>query len=199
MLTNITLYHAIYSVRYYPRFHVTAIGLATLIPAETGVRLYLKEQQTQWQTVLTELTPRSKILLQNRNSFSSIKKNPRILSNPQTVGITFRGKWRCVAGLLEPEVFKWRIAPWPLNMKPLRSVCTSVNPDLATKYHIPETLNHTHLLFVKREETNKMEQSHVYYQLLSQHVSGIIMPIFRRTKALLLHLVCCSGSAGCGC
>ena len=27
---------------------------------------------------------------------------------------------------------------------------------------------------------------------------GIIMPIFRRTKALLLHLVCCSGSAGCG-
>ena len=24
------------------------------------------------------------------------------------------------------------------------------------------------------------------------------MPIFRRTKALLLHLVCCSGSAGCG-
>jgi len=31
-----------------------------------------------------------------------------------------------------------------------------------------------------------------------QHVSGIIMPIFRRTKAMLLHLVCCSGSAGCG-
>ena len=29
-------------------------------------------------------------------------------------------------------------------------------------------------------------------------VSGIIMPIFRRTNALLLHLVCCSGSAGCG-
>ena len=28
--------------------------------------------------------------------------------------------------------------------------------------------------------------------------SGIIMPIFRKTKALLLHLVCCSGSAGCG-
>jgi glycerol-3-phosphate acyltransferase PlsY len=33
---------------------------------------------------------------------------------------------------------------------------------------------------------------------LFQQVSGIIMPIFRRTKALLLHLVCCSGSAGCG-
>ena len=27
---------------------------------------------------------------------------------------------------------------------------------------------------------------------------GIIMPIFRRTKAQLLHLVYCSGSAGCG-
>jgi len=36
-----------------------------------------------------------------------------------------------------------------------------------------------------------MQQSDVYYQLLSQHVSGIIMPVFRTTKALLLHLVCC--------
>ena len=34
--------------------------------------------------------------------------------------------------------------------------------------------------------------------LLSQHVSGIIMPIFRKTKAHLLHLVYCSGSAGSG-
>ena len=51
---------------------------------------------------------------------------------------------------------------------------------------------------VKREKTKKVQQSDVYYQHLSQHVSGIIMPIFRRTKTLLLHLVCCSGSAGCG-
>ena len=29
-----------------------------------------------------------------------------------------------------------------------------------------------------REKTNNMQQSDVYYQLLSQHVSGIIMPIF---------------------
>ena len=28
---------------------------------------------------------------------------------------------------------------------------------------------------VKREKTNKMQQSDVYYQLLSQHVSGIII------------------------
>ena len=35
---------------------------------------------------------------------------------------------------------------------------------------------------VKRDKTNKMQQSDVYYQLLSQHVSGIIMPIFRRTN-----------------
>ena len=35
-----------------------------------------------------------------------------------------------------------------------------------------------------REKTNKMQQSDVYYQLLSQHVSGIIMPIFRRTKTV---------------
>ena len=43
-----------------------------------------------------------------------------------------------------------------------------------------------------------MQQLDVYYQLLSQDVSDIIMPIFRRSKALLLHLVYCSGSAGCG-
>jgi hypothetical protein len=42
-----------------------------------------------------------------------------------------------------------------------------------------------------------MQQLDVYYYLLSQQVSGVIMPIFRRTKALLLHLVY-SGSAGCG-
>ena len=34
-----------------------------------------------------------------------------------------------------------------------------------------------------------MQQLDVCYKLLSQHVSGIIMPIFRRTKVLLLHLV----------
>ena len=49
---------------------------------------------------------------------------------------------------------------------------------------------------VKREKTNKIQQSDVYYQLLSQHVSGIIMPIFRSTKTVLLHMVYCSGSAG---
>ena len=43
-----------------------------------------------------------------------------------------------------------------------------------------------------------MQQLDVYYQLLSQHVSSIIMPIFRRTKTALLHMVHCSGSAGCG-
>ena len=50
----------------------------------------------------------------------------------------------------------------------------------------------------EREKTNKMQQLDVYYQLLSQHVSGTIMPIFRRTKAVLLHLVYWSGSVGCG-
>jgi len=50
----------------------------------------------------------------------------------------------------------------------------------------------------EREKTNNLQKSDVYYQLLSQHVSVIIMPIFRRTKAVLLHMVYCSGSAGCG-
>jgi hypothetical protein len=43
-----------------------------------------------------------------------------------------------------------------------------------------------------------MQQLDVYYQLLSQHVSGIIMPIFTRSKTVLLHMVYCSVSAGCG-
>jgi hypothetical protein len=51
---------------------------------------------------------------------------------------------------------------------------------------------------VKREQTNEMQQSDVYYQLLSQHVSGIIMPIFKRTKTVLLQIVYSAGSAGCG-
>jgi len=33
---------------------------------------------------------------------------------------------------------------------------------------------------------------------LSKHVSGIIMPIFRRPRRVLLHVVYCAGSAGCG-
>ena len=43
---------------------------------------------------------------------------------------------------------------------------------------------------VKREKTNKMQQSDVYYQLISQHVSGIIMPIFRRTKIVCYSIWC---------
>jgi len=35
-----------------------------------------------------------------------------------------------------------------------------------------------------------MQQSDVYYQLLSQHVSGIIMPIFRRSKTVCYCLRC---------
>ena len=43
---------------------------------------------------------------------------------------------------------------------------------------------------MKREKTKKMQQSDVYYQLLSQHVSGIIMPIFRRTKTVCYCIWC---------
>ena len=43
---------------------------------------------------------------------------------------------------------------------------------------------------VKREKTNKMQQSDVYYQLLSQHVSAIIMPIYRRTKTVCYCIWC---------
>ena len=36
-------------------------------------------------------------------------------------------------------------------------------------------------------------------KLLSQRVSGIIMPIIRRSRPVLLHMVFCTGCAGCGC
>ena len=35
---------------------------------------------------------------------------------------------------------------------------------------------------VKREKPTRCNESDVYYQTLSQHVSGIIMPIIRRTR-----------------
>jgi len=45
-------------------------------------------------------------------------------------------------------------------------------------------------LNMKREKTDEMQQSDVYYQLLSQHVSGIIMPIFGRTKTVCYCIWC---------
>ena len=57
---------------------------------------------------------------------------------------------------------------------------------------------------VKREKTNKMQQSDVYYQLPSQHVSGIVMPIFRRTKTVCYCMWCAAlvlldvVGSGCG-
>jgi len=42
----------------------------------------------------------------------------------------------------------------------------------------------------RERQTNKMQQSDVYYQLLSQHVSGIIMLIFRRTAYGVLLWFC---------
>ena len=44
-----------------------------------------------------------------------------------------------------------------------------------------------------------MQQLDVYYELLSQHVSVIIMPIFRRKKGPVTAFdVCWSGFVGCG-
>jgi len=43
---------------------------------------------------------------------------------------------------------------------------------------------------VRREKTNKMQQSDVYYQLLPRHVLGIIMPMFRRTKTVCYCIWC---------
>jgi len=57
---------------------------------------------------------------------------------------------------------------------------------------------------VKREKTNKTQQSDVYYKLLSQHLSGIIMPIFRKSKTVCYCIWCAAlvlldvVGSGCG-
>jgi hypothetical protein len=49
-----------------------------------------------------------------------------------------------------------------------------------------------------------MQQLDIYYQLLSQHVSGIIIPIFRRTKTVCYCIRCIAPvlldvvGSGCG-
>ena len=71
--------------------------------------------------------------------------------------------------------------------------------EISAFYRVPSRNGHIEISDCEeREKTDKMQQSDVYYQLLSQHVSGIIMPIFRRKKTVLLHMVYCAGSAGCG-
>ena len=46
------------------------------------------------------------------------------------------------------------------------------------------------MLCEEKEITNKMQQLDIYYQLLSRHVSGIIMPIFRKTKTVCYCIWC---------
>jgi len=87
----------------------------------------------------------------------------------------------------------------PCYLVPLRSKYSPQHPIL--KHPQPTLGSCDRASWAKceeREKTNKMQQLDVYYYLLSQHVSGIIMPFFRRTKTVLLHLVYCSGSDGCG-
>ena len=69
--------------------------------------------------------------------------------------------------------------------------------DVSDRLQVPVTV-HCEQSVKREKKPNKMHQLDAYYQLLSQHVSGIIMAIFRRTKTVLLHMVYCSGSAGCG-
>jgi len=52
---------------------------------------------------------------------------------------------------------------------------------------------------VKREKSTDATNLMFIIKLLSQHVSGIIMPIIRRTRPVLLHMVFCTVCAGCGC
>jgi len=40
--------------------------------------------------------------------------------------------------------------------------------------------------------TNKTQQLDVYYQHFLNMFAGIIMPTFRRTRRVLLHVVCCA-------
>ena len=50
----------------------------------------------------------------------------------------------------------------------------------------------------REREDQQHETVRCLLSILSQHVSGIIIPIFRRTRRVLLHVLCCACSAGCG-
>jgi len=52
--------------------------------------------------------------------------------------------------------------------------------------------------FWSERENQQDAKVRCLFSTISQHVSGIIMPIFRRTRRMLLHVVCCAGSGGCG-
>jgi len=54
------------------------------------------------------------------------------------------------------------------------------------------------MYLVKRERENQQDATiRCLLSTLSQHVSGIIMPNFRRTKdRVLLHVVCCAVTSG---
>jgi hypothetical protein len=56
------------------------------------------------------------------------------------------------------------------------------------KFYVPVSVHREQS--VEREKTKKMQQSDVCYQLLSQRVSVIIMPIFRRTKTVCYCIWC---------
>ena len=51
---------------------------------------------------------------------------------------------------------------------------------------------------VKRGKTNKMQQSDVYYQLVSTRFEHHYAHLQENKDRVLLHVVCCAGSAGCG-
>jgi len=88
----------------------------------------------------------------------------------------------------------------------MKNLCPNKEPDCRNLRECGHRRAFPEILFQKKKKIskyeerkpNKMQQLDVYYYILSQHASGIIMPIFRRTKNPLLHLVYCSASAGCG-
>ena len=47
-------YHVIYSVRYYPKFPVTAVGLGTYYPWTQGHYCIWKKDPTQWRNLLNQ-------------------------------------------------------------------------------------------------------------------------------------------------
>jgi len=90
--------------------------------------------------------------------------------------------FRLGTALKEPT-WKLRVLLNPKNKVSLIYIYTSFsNRTVSTPSRIHKIL--------KREKTNKMQQSDVYYQLLSQHVSDIIMPIFRRSKTVCYCIWC---------
>ena len=80
----------------------------------------------------------------------------------------------------------------------LLTIATSFCAFVVTQWFCSFCIKHNSCKLWSERENQQDATVRCLLSTLSQHVSGIIMPIFRRPRRVLLHMVCCAGTAGCG-